>query len=42
MPNADAAYIRRWARATFCALAARDDVELYSTIPDPFPLIFLA
>jgi len=42
MPNADAAYIRRWACATFCALAARDDVELYSTIPNPFPLIFLA
>jgi hypothetical protein len=31
-----------WARATFCLLAVRDDVQRYSTVPELFPLIFLA
>ena len=28
--------------ATFCPLAVYDDVQRYSTVPEPFPFIFFA
>jgi hypothetical protein len=31
-----------WPHAAFCLLAVRDDVQRYSTVPELFPLTFLA